>query len=222
MLTLPEQWIILALDEKTGNLKIPRSVFQCGITGGMLLELAIAKRIELTEEKKMAVLDNSNVEDPLLNKTLSLIAKSKKPQTLLNWMIQLTMQNSRTIEALYFKQMVKQNDLKKESHKVLGIINNKRHIPVSKDIRSEIVDSLTKIIHGQTPNEVRSLCLLGLVAKSGQMDQLLGREEVSLITKNSTSIFSILEEKILSTKFISFNESVLNALSLTQQSAGGF
>jgi hypothetical protein len=222
MLTIPEQWIILALDEKTGNLKIPRSVFQCGITGGMLLELAIAKRIELTEEKKMAVLDNSNMEDPLLNKTLSLIAKSKNPQTVLNWMIQLTMQNSRTIETLYFKQMAKQNDLKKESHKVLGIINNKRHIPVSKDIRSEIVDSLTKIIHGQTPDEIRFLCLLGLVARSGQMDQLLDREEASLLTKNSTSIFSILEEKILSTKFISFNESVLNALSLTQQSAGGF
>jgi hypothetical protein len=188
----------------------------------MLLELAIAKRIELTEEKKMAVLDNSNMEDPLLNKTLSLIAKSKNPQTVLNWMIQLTMQNSRTIETLYFKQMAKQNDLKKESHKVLGIINNKRHIPVSKDIRSEIVDSLTKIIHGQTPDEIRFLCLLGLVARSGQMDQLLDREEASLLTKNSTSIFSILEEKILSTKFISFNESVLNALSLTQQSAGGF
>jgi hypothetical protein len=60
------------------------------------------------------------------------------------------------------------------------------------------------------------------VARSGQMDQLLDREEASLLTKNSTSIFSILEEKILSTKFISFNESVLNALSLTQQSAGGF
>ncbi len=56
MLTLPELWILLVLDEKTGKLKIPRSVFQCGITGAMLLELAFANRLGLAEGEKVKML----------------------------------------------------------------------------------------------------------------------------------------------------------------------
>ena len=222
MLTLPELWILLALDEKAGNLKIPRSVFQCGITGAMLLELAFIHRLSLAEGKKVKMLDTTPLNDPLLTKALRLIAKSKKPQTLLNWMIHLTMQDSRVIESFYFKQMINQDILKMEVRPVMGIFKSKRTFPTSKDMQVQIIQSLTKVIHKDFPKENRLVCLLGLVARSDQAEKLLGEEQALLLAKNSIGIFSHLEEKHFDATFFPFFVAVLEALNLSQQSAGSY
>jgi len=222
MLTIPERWIILALDEDTGKIKLPHSAFECGITGGMLLELAIANRIGSIEGKKVKVLDNSPVEDPLINKALGLIVKSKRPQTVLNWMVRLTMQDSRVIESLFFKQMIQKKILMKDSHKKLGFFISRRYFPVSKVMRREILKSIANLIQMKTPNDNKSLCLLGLVARNGQADKILGERLSSLLSQNSTRIIVPLEEKLLAPEFIPFLHSVLEALLWSQQSAGAY
>jgi hypothetical protein len=116
--------------------------------------------------------------------------------------------------------MVEQNILKKELHKVLGIFNSKGYFPVSKEIRSEILKSLSNLIQLKTPKEIRPLCLLGLVARSGHADKILGNDQASVLSQNSIRFFSNSEEKLLSPEFNLFLHSALEALTLSQQSAG--
>ena len=162
------------------------------------------------------------MDDPFLTKALGVIAKAKKPHTILNWMIQLSMQDSRVIESFYFKKMVEQLFLKKKSHKALGIFSSKRYFPASSDIRSEILQSLTKLIRMKTQKEIRTLCLFGLIAGSNQSDTILGGDEASVLSQYSISILSTLEEKNASTEFIPFFHSVLEAFSLSQRPAGDY
>jgi hypothetical protein len=220
LLKIPDQWIILALDFDTGKIKLPLSIFECGITAGILLELAISNHIGVSLEKKITVVDQSPVEDPLLNKALDVIAKSKEPQAVLNWMIRLTMQNSQTIESFYFKQLLGVNILRKETRQVLGIFRSPHYYATPEDTQSKITVSLEKLIQQQTQKEIRSLCLLGLVANSGQAGKILGEKEASLLSINSTSIFSKLESRRLPNRFIAVFGAVLEALKLSQQSAG--
>jgi hypothetical protein len=222
MLTLPEKWILLTLDEKSGKTKIPRSALECGITAGMLMELAIAGRIELMEGKKIKVLDTSQMDNPLIDKALGLMVKAKKSQTVLNWMIHLTIQDSQVVESFFFKHMVAQSILKKEKNKVLGIFNSKGYFPVSEVIRNETLESLAEIIRMKHPKESSSLYLLGLVAHCGYSEKILGIKQAALLSKNSLTIFSNLEDEHFPKRFIPFFFSTLEALTLSQQSAGAY
>jgi hypothetical protein len=73
-----------------------------------------------------------------------------------------------------------------------------------------------------TPNEVRSLCLLGLVARSSYAEKFLGGERVALYIKSFSSISSLYKKQIPSLEFMPFFDSVLEAFILSQRSAGDF
>ena len=222
MLTLPEQWIILALDEKKGNLLVSRSAFQCIITGGMLMELAIAGRLRLEHGKKVMAVDVNPTGDTLLDKALGLTAKSKKPKTVLKWMVDLTMQDSRVIESFYFKRMVDQGILKRESHLVLDIFKSNRYFPESKDIRREILHSLKGVIALEKQKDKRPVYLLGLVSRSGYIQRILDKDQTRLFSQDSDKIFSISDEHQSFDPLASFYLNVLNAITHSQQPAGTF
>jgi hypothetical protein len=223
MLTLPEQWILLNLDEQEGKIRVPRSVFQCGITGGILLELAFSNCLRLEEGKKNVIQNKSSaLDDPLLEKALGWMRKARKPKTILNWMIQLTMQESHVIESFYFHQMVEQNMITKESRTVMGIFKSKRFFPVSRDLQAGILQSLKDVIQKITPKGYRPLCLAGLITHSGHAEKILGKEQSLLLNRNFPDIFSRLEEKHFPADLVPFFLAVLEAFSLSQQTAGAY
>lgn len=220
MISITEQLILLSLDEKKGKLLSPLSAIEFGITGSMLLELALAGKLRLEKDTLVILINEQPTGDLLLGKALKLILKSKKPQPLLKWMVNLTMQDSRVIESMYFQQMVQKGLLKRESRPVLVIFKRSCYYPAKLEIRDELLLNLKKVIHLQKPADPHAVYLLGFIDRCNLLKDWFPDEEIQLYGKNLKRIFAEYFQNRSGDGLANFFLTVLEMITLSQHSAG--
>ncbi|MCY4500796.1 MAG: GPP34 family phosphoprotein, partial [Alphaproteobacteria bacterium] len=76
MLSFAEEMMLLLLDDQDGSfLPIPEWSMQCALAGAVLMDLALADRID-TDVDSLMLVDEKPTGDPLLDPTLERIAAS--------------------------------------------------------------------------------------------------------------------------------------------------
>lgn len=220
MISLTEKFILFALDAKLGTLLGTRSAIEFGITGSMLFELALAGKLQLEKDTQIMLINGQPAGDLLLDKALKLILKSKKPQPLLKWMVNLTMQESRVIESFYFQQMVQKGTLKREFRPVLVIFKGSFYYPPKLEIREELLLNLKKVIRLQKPADPHAIYLLGFIDRCNLPNYWFTDEEIQLFGKNSKQIFAQYIKNRSRDGLANFFLSILESITFSQRSAG--
>ncbi len=159
-LTLPEELLLVALDDEKGSVNSRASTaLVYALAGGQLLELGLAERISL-ESKNVAVSDLAPLGDELLDGALARIAAERKPRTTKWWVNKL----SRKLTRAYVDRLVELGLVAVERRKLLGIVPVTRHPQTTPGAEQEIRARLrAAIVDGVEPDE-RTAALVALVS----------------------------------------------------------
>ena len=97
-LNLPEELIIMLLNEQTGYFhQVPGWELNCAVVGAVLAELSIRSRID-TDMDSLILVDSTETDNPVLDSILKQIADESQPRTAQYWIERLAVQAESIID----------------------------------------------------------------------------------------------------------------------------
>ncbi len=205
MLKLCEQMMLLGLNDDSGALVFTiKTQLPFAIAGAAVFDLYYKGLISVKDED-IIINDKSQNKYKFLEYSAGLLAKSGKSITIEGAMSRLADANE-NISNLILESLVEKGILKKESHKLLWVINYDRY-PTSdpcpeKEIRQNLRDI---ILNDKIPNN-RDLILISLVGACDLTNEIFAYDEREIANEK----ISILSDEEFIEQFISINESILN------------
>ncbi|GAA3860903.1 GPP34 family phosphoprotein [Saccharothrix violaceirubra] len=157
---LAEEIALLAYDD-SGALRLGRPVFEYGLAGGVLLDLALAGRIDVVDNR-VTVLDPTPTDHPVLDHALAAIAadKDRKPK---DWVTRL----SKGLPDRVLSSLVDAGVLRREQDKVLLLFPRTRYPAPDGGEPAEETEArqrLARAITSEDPVDPRTAALASLVA----------------------------------------------------------
>lgn len=178
MINFAEDILILALDDATGKVAaLPPRALSFTLATGLLMELALQNRIQITPEA-VTITDPTPVTDPFLNEIFDqLKALDSKPLTLPICLAEIAgpaqSLRDRVAACLIEKQIL----IREEEH-IFKIITRPTY-PVIDSTQEEAMRSRIRkiILEGKNPNE-RDIILISLIDVCGLTPSLFDEEEL--------------------------------------------
>ncbi|MBP0445644.1 GPP34 family phosphoprotein [Roseomonas sp. SSH11] len=182
-LTMPEELILLMLDDRSGRLNEmagPASGY--AIAGAILAELALHNRID-TDPQRLYVTDPSPTGDPLLDRVLARIAADPGPGPDegdfphgSRWWIETLGRESDSFREQIFARLVQRGILREEMGRFLWIFPERRYPVISDKEEREVKARLTGVIFDDDIPEPRDSLLIGLCRAAGLLPLILAEE----------------------------------------------
>lgn len=169
-LTLPEELLLVALDDDTGSLHSSEAV-AAGLAGARLLELTLAGRLAI-EDKRVVVRDASPTGDALLDGGLADIAASTRARKPDHWVGKL----KKGARDATLARLVERGLVRPEERKMLGLIPVTRHPAADGSAEREIRARVHQVlVHQHEPSE-RTGALVSLLHACGLVDDAVPKE----------------------------------------------
>jgi hypothetical protein len=207
----------IAINLENGKRLGTRSALQCGMTGGLLLDLALRGNIDKDIRNHVVLKDAQHTSHMLLNKTLERIVKAGKPRSMMHWVINLTVFKSNVVDSLIVNGMIQQGILKKETRACLGVFHKARFFPEKPDQRARLITKIKQVIKLPPKQDLHVTYLLGLLARSGLATYLLTPDEAKKAAANTKAIFSSIIEQRETDPIAAFYWSVLETITASLQ-----
>lgn len=161
IMNLAQEFALLAYGDE-GSPETDRMRLDHGLGGSLLLELALAERIDI-EDKKVVVRDPAPTGDALVDQALARIEADDKPRKPGHWVVKFAKDTrTRTLD-----QLVADGVLTREQDKVLLVFPRTRYpAPDGNQPEPETATRrrLTEAVSGTGPVEPRTAALCALVA----------------------------------------------------------
>ncbi|MEV6599080.1 GPP34 family phosphoprotein [Actinoplanes sp. NPDC051346] len=170
-MNIAEEFTLLAY-RNDGSPEIDSTRLNYGLGGALLLELALAHRID-AEDKKVVVRDPAPLGDPLLDEALGRIAAEPKVRKPGHWVSAFAKDTRRrTLDAL-----VDAGVLTRQQDKVLLVFDRTRY-PATDGVEpvpeTEARQRLVAAVSGTGPVEPRTAALCALVGATGMDRKVFG------------------------------------------------
>lgn len=175
-LTLAEELLLLGMDDKSGEILLSVSTsLPFGLAGALLLDLYIAKKIEIRNEKIYAI-DSSQTGNKLLDEALGLINVKVEPENTSFWIKNFNSSIDDLTEKI-ITSLVDRGVLKREEKKILWLIPVERF--PTQDPMPEVLSriAIRRIVLENEEPDNRTLALLSLIKASNLIDELFLKEE---------------------------------------------
>ena len=175
MLNLMEELLLLALDDKKGKVLLSSSTeLPYALRGAVLLELVIAKKIDIVN-KKVVIIDSTMTGNPILNNALELIENKSKEKSIGYWISRLGYK-MKSLRKDLLSGLMDKGILEKVDGKILWLIPTKKYptknpIPEN-EVRKRLIDI---VLHDNHPDE-RSLMLISLVNSCKLVKEIFSKE----------------------------------------------
>jgi hypothetical protein len=158
MATLAEDLYLLASDA-TGRFWIDTTYLDLGLGGALLLDLVLQDRVALVDSH-VAVIDPTPTGDPLLDSALADLAAEARAHGPEHWIRHLARGARHAVQ----DRLVEAGVLRRDEHKVLGIIPVHRTHETDGRLHHELVDHLhDAVVLGHQPaHETAALASLAL------------------------------------------------------------
>ncbi|MEU1004662.1 MULTISPECIES: GOLPH3/VPS74 family protein [Streptomyces] len=155
--TLGEQLLLLSLDDESGAAKESAKVAPA-ISAALLVELALAGRIDVTDDK-VTVVDATPLGEPALDAALADIAGRDKPGRTRDWITRL-----KTDAAAWANRgLIEKGLVREEKKKVLGLFSVRRYPEADGSAEAAVRQRLDEVVlRGAAPDE-RTACLVALL-----------------------------------------------------------
>ncbi|CAA9244847.1 MAG: hypothetical protein AVDCRST_MAG26-1616 [uncultured Chloroflexia bacterium] len=176
MLTLPEQLLLLALDDRKGTSHIYSfGSANYGLYGALLMELAVRDRLE-RRDKDLVVTDATPAGDAGLDEALRVMAQPGKPRDPAGWATELAQRMPRLEEQL-LDRLVAQGLLRREQGRVLWIFPRLRYLPENDAPEQALRAQLRAVLLDGAAPEPRTAALIQLVDVTGLVNTLFPHAE---------------------------------------------
>ncbi len=170
MLTLPEEILLLLLDDETGRFVGPVAGLQPGagagplgrsyaLAGAVLMELALRSKID-TDPEQLLLVDAEPTGDALLDRYLARIAEGETKDARA-WVFDLS-QDGATIEETALDRLVERGILRRVEKRVLWVFKTRRYPMVDGVEEREVRTRIVELLKGDeipSPHDVVLVCL---------------------------------------------------------------
>ncbi|NCC26229.1 MAG: GPP34 family phosphoprotein, partial [Deltaproteobacteria bacterium] len=142
MLTFAEEILLLNLDDKKGTFRhLPEEALRTALAGALLLELALANRID-TDQHALVLVDSRPMHDSLLDDILRRIkAEKAAPRPVGHWLQEVASEAGNPQDRV-LQGLVDKGVLKVEDRKVLWVFAQRRYPLVD---GQEVVEVRTRL-----------------------------------------------------------------------------
>lgn len=177
MLTFAEEILLLALDDQSGAIKpLPIQALRYALSGALLIELAMANRID-TDLEGLFVVDDRPMGDPLLDDVLQRLSAgaTKRPTTdcleSIAWEVT-------DLQGKILARLVDKGVLRVQDQRILWVIAKRRY-PLMDDRQvKEVRARLRELIDSDEIPDPREAVLIALVDACQLFDELFDKEEL--------------------------------------------
>jgi hypothetical protein len=176
-LTMPEEIMLLLLDDETGKpVGLPGPAGDLALAGAALMELALAGRID-TDLDVLVVTDHRPVGDPLLDGVLARLAAAEAPRAS-RWWIAEVAKGAAALRASVTKRLVSGGVLRRVEDRFLWVFPERRYPKTEgRGETAEVRARLRGVILDRDIPEPRDSLLIGLARATGLVPLLLSEEE---------------------------------------------
>jgi hypothetical protein len=171
MLTLPEELLLLSLDDHGHSHDVSPANLDCGLLAAAVYELELRGRVAL-EDGRMRVVDASFIGDPELDETIKLLENRPSDETLESL---LTSQYGKLkwVRDLVLEGLVSRGELRHEDGTLLWLVPQKRYAVEHGAEELSLLERLMRaLILGEAPGR-RTAALLTLTSSCFASDNHL-------------------------------------------------
>jgi hypothetical protein len=177
MLTMLEEVVLLAVDERTGNLRSTREFGTAyALVGALFFDLALARRID-TDTETIHVIDRTPTGNPVMDRVLTQLAGRSDLRTVSNWIEELFLQRC-DLEGDALQLLIDRGVLRHEKSKLLWIIDVERFPLVDNKPQQHVKLRLAEAILSDTIPDTRDIMLLSIAEPCGLLNYVLSDSEL--------------------------------------------
>ena len=176
MLSLPEEILLLLLEDEGGRfVHVPELSMRCVLSGAVLMELALADRID-TDPERLFVVDDALTGDELLDPALRRIAASTESRDAGYWVSHCASM-SEDIKAVALRRLVDHGILDQVEDKFLWVFRSRRYPLVDGTAEREVKLRIMDILLSDKIPGPRDVVIVSLIDACGLFKHLLSERE---------------------------------------------
>lgn len=177
-LTLLEEFLLLALDDQTGQLHpLARSTLDCAAAGAVLMDLTLRNRID-NDLRDMFVVDATPTGDDLLDPVLQLmsLAPVLTPHPIAYWLRQMA-DEGEALREKALRRLEKRGIISRQDKKILWVFGSRRYPLIEdKEVR-EVKLRILGVVLGEEIPSPHDVMLTGLAESCGLFRYILSAHE---------------------------------------------
>ena len=177
MLTMLEEVVLLAVDERTGNLRSTREFGTAyALVGAVFFDLALARRID-TDTETIHIIDTTPTGNATLDRVLAEMAKRPDLTTVRQWIEEIFL-HRRDLEGEALFSLIASGVLRHEKSKLLWIIDVERFPLVNDQPRQHVKTRLAHAILSDEIPDTRDIMLVSIAEPCGLLPYVLSDHQV--------------------------------------------
>jgi hypothetical protein len=178
MLTMLEEVVLLAVDEKTGGLRSTREFGTAyALVGAIFFDLALARKID-TDTDTIHIVDRAATGNATLDRVLTRMAARPDLQTVRDW-IEEMFQHRDDLEGEALESLIAQGILRHEQSKLLWIIDVERFPMVNSRPLQHVKLRLAEAILTDRIPDTRDIMLVSIAEQCGLLGYVLSDSELA-------------------------------------------
>jgi len=177
MLTMLEETVLLAVDERTGGLRSTREYGTAyALVGAVFFDLALARKID-TDTDAIHIVDRTPVGNATLDRVLETMALRPNLTTVSQWLEEI-FHRREDLEGEALSSLIRQGILRHEKSKRLWVIDVERFPVVNQRPLQHVKLRLAEAILTDTIPETRDIMLVSLAEPCGLLGYVLSETQL--------------------------------------------
>jgi hypothetical protein len=178
MLTMLEEVVLLAVDEKSGGLRSTREFATAyALVGAVFFDLALARRID-TDTEAIQIVDKTPTGNATLDRVLCDMSMRTDLTTVRQWVEEIFHRRD-DLEGEALASLIAQGILRHEKSKLLWIIDVERFPLVNNKPQQHVKLRLARTIVSDEIPETRDIMLVSLAEPCGLLQYVLSDNELA-------------------------------------------
>ena len=179
MLTMLEEVVLLAVDERNGGLRSTREFSTAyALVGAVFFDLALARKID-TGTEEIQIIDTTPTGNATLDTVLEHMAKRPDLKTVAAWMEEIFHRRD-DLEGEALQSLIARGILRHEKSKLLWIIDVERFPLVNNKPQQHVKVRLAQAILSDDIPETRDIMLVSIAEPCGLLPYVLSEGTIAL------------------------------------------
>ena len=179
MLTMLEEVVLLAVDERSGGLRSMREYSTAyALVGAVVFDLALAKRID-TDTEEVTILDTTPTGNATLDRVLAHMAGRPELKTVAAWIEEIFHERT-DLEGEALASLTARGILRHEKSKLLWIIDVERFPLVDNKPKQHVRLRLAQAILSDEIPDPRDVMLVSIAEPCGLLPYVLSEDTIEL------------------------------------------
>lgn len=181
VINLLEELLLLTLEDSGGEFdSIPEIQLNCGLSGAVLMQLALRGRIDCDLDS-IWVVDPTPTSDPIMDQVLQQMTNTPEKVSIENWIQRLSTAGHK-IRSVALTNLCSKGVLKEVDHSFLWVLNERRYPVVEGAERTEAKRRIISLLYSQEIPTPYDACLVSLANALSIFERVLSKKELLRIT----------------------------------------